>query len=87
MLDGALVGPDQSPLGKGMLAPLTAGSSVTLAAATDRGPTIVAIIGGKPAEPPILFSGPFVMDSAEHLARAKRDYSSGKMGRLDGVPF
>jgi len=27
------------------------------------------------------------MDSPEHLTRAKRDYSSGKMGRLDGVPF
>ena len=87
VLDGALVGPDQSPLGKGILAPLTAGSSVTLTAATDRGPTIVAIIGGRPAEQPILFTGPFVMDSAEHLARAKHDYSSGKMGRLDGVPF
>ncbi|MGH6701828.1 MAG: pirin-like C-terminal cupin domain-containing protein [Bradyrhizobium sp.] len=87
VLDGALVGPDQSSLGKGTLAPLTAGSSVALTAATDRGPAIVAIIGGKPAEQPILFSGPFVMDSAEHLTRAKRDYSSGKMGRLDGVPF
>jgi len=87
VLDGVLVGPDQSPLGKGTLAPLTAGSSVTLTTATDRGPTIVAVIGGKPADQPILFSGPFVMDSAEHLTRAKRDYSSGKMGRLDGVPF
>jgi len=48
---------------------------------------IVALIGGRPAEEPILFSGPFVMDSPEHLARARSDYSAGKMGRLDGVPF
>ena len=86
VLDGALVGSDQSLLGQGMLAPLTAGSSLTLTAA-GRGSAIVAIIGGMPAEKPILFSGPFVMDTAEHLTRAKRDYSSGKMGRLDGVPF
>ena len=86
VLDGALVGPDQSLISQGMLAPLTAGPSVTLTAA-DRGPAIVAIIGGKPAEKPFLFSGPFVMDTPEHLTRAKHDYSSGKMGRLDGVPF
>src|SRR6185312_4338077 len=87
VVDGTLLGSDQSLLGKGMLAPLTAGSSITLSAATDQGPATVAIIGGKPAEQPMLFSGPFVMDTAEHLTRAKRDYSSGKMGRLDGVPF
>jgi len=47
----------------------------------------VAVIGGAPAMGPILFSGPFVMDSVEHLARAKRDYASDRMGHLDGVPF
>ena len=69
-----------------MLASLTVGPSVTLAAA-DRGPAIVAIIGGMPAEKPILFSGRFVMDTPEHLARATYHYSSGRMGRLDGVPL
>ena len=86
VLDGALAGAE-SPIQKGMLATLTAGASVTLTAASNFGPAIVAVIGGEPAEQPILFSGPFVMDSPEHLARARRDYSSGKMGRLDGVPF
>ena len=86
ILEGALVAPDQPLLGQGMLATLTAGSSVVLTAA-DTGPATVAIIGGMPAEQPILFSGPFVMDTPEHLTQAKRDYSSGKMGRLDGVPF
>lgn len=84
VLDGTLPGPDY-PIRKGGLAKLTDGSSALLAAANE--PTVVAVIGGKPAEHPILFSGPFVMDSAERLAQAKRDYSSGKMGRLDGVPF
>jgi redox-sensitive bicupin YhaK (pirin superfamily) len=86
ILEGALEGPDRSRLGPGILAPLTSGASLSLTA-SDRGPAIVALIGGLPAETPILFSGPFVMDTQEHLTRAKRDYSSGKMGRLDGVPF
>lgn len=45
------------------------------------------LLGGARAERPILFSGPFVMDTVEHLAQARRDYASGKMGRLDGTPF
>ena len=77
--------PDQASLGPGTLAVFGPGSSIRLSAAD--GPAMAAIIGGAPAETPILFSGPFVMDSAEHLARAKRDYAEGRMGRLDGVPF
>lgn len=86
VVEGALVAPDRSSFGPGMLIPLTGDASVSFTAA-DRGPAIVALIGGRPAEEPILFSGPFVMDTQEHLARARSDYSSGKMGRLDGVPF
>jgi hypothetical protein len=86
VLEGGLIGADRSVLGPGALAPLSAGSSVTLAA-TGQGPAVVALIGGQPAERPILFSGPFVMDTQEHLARARHDYSSGRMGRLEGVPF
>jgi len=89
VLDGGLKapgkGPGGSPLGPGTLAVLKAGPSVSLAA--DNVATTVALIGGQPAETPILFSGPFVMDTPERLTQAKRDYSAGKMGRLDGVPF
>ena len=85
ILDGQLVSADGSLLAPGSLALLTPGDRIRLTA-SDR-PTDLAIIGGAPAERPILFSGPFVMDSVEHLSRAKRDYASGKMGRLDGVPF
>lgn len=89
VLEGILKAPGKapggSPLGPGTLAVLGAGPSVSLAA--DNVATTVALIGGQPAETPILFSGPFVMDTPEHLTQAKRDYSAGKMGRLDGVPF
>ena len=47
----------------------------------------LALIGGEPAKGEILFSGPFVMDTRERLTQAKRDFSAGRMGRLDGVPF
>lgn len=70
----------------GFLAVLSAGDRVALTATRDH-PVDVALLGGAPAEGPILFSGPFVMDTSERLDQAKRDFASGKMGRLDGVPF
>jgi redox-sensitive bicupin YhaK (pirin superfamily) len=85
VLEGGLKVPDGSSLGSGTIAVLGAGPSVSLTA--DNVATTVALIGGQPAETPILFSGPFVMDTPERLTQAKRDYSAGKMGRLDGVPF
>ncbi len=70
----------------GALAVLGRGSHVRLTA-TRNGPADIALLGGAPAEGPILFSGPFVMDTPERIAQAKRDFASGKMGRLEGVPF
>ena len=72
--------------GAGTLAFFTPGERVVLTA-TGEGPCDVAILGGQPAEGPILFMGPFVMDTQERLAQARRDFSAGKMGRLEGVPF
>jgi redox-sensitive bicupin YhaK (pirin superfamily) len=85
VLDGT-IGDGAARAGPGTLALLTAGSRVVLSAANDQ-PADVAILGGLPAEGPILFSGPFVMDTPERLAQARRDFSTGKMGRLEGVPF
>ena len=42
----------------------------------------LAILGGERAEGPILFDGPFVMDTPERLQQAYSDYRSGKMGTL-----
>lgn len=47
----------------------------------------VILLGGALLTDPVLFSGPFVMDTPQRLAQAKRDFVSGKMGVLDGVPF
>lgn len=86
VVDGAIQGPE-GPLPKGSFAMLTAGSAVALKAAHADQPAVVAVVGGAPAKHPILFAGPFVMDSVENIRRAERDYASGAMGRLDGVPF
>lgn len=75
-----------TPLSTGMLGILGSGTSVRIAARGDE--TVeVALIGGEPVQGEILFSGPFVMDTPERLAQAKRDYAAGRMGRLEGVPF
>ncbi|MDI1283878.1 MAG: pirin family protein, partial [Reyranella sp.] len=86
VLDGAIENGTTSPVAPGTLALLTSGSHVVLTS-TGNHATNVAILGGLPAQGPILFAGPFVMDTAERLSQAQRDFSTGKMGRLEGVPF
>jgi redox-sensitive bicupin YhaK (pirin superfamily) len=73
-------------LAAGTLGLLSAGSVVSVAEAR-RGSAEVVLIGGDPLNGEVLFSGPFVMDTSEQLAQARRDYAAGLMGRLDGVPF
>ncbi|UYN95910.1 MAG: pirin family protein [Enhydrobacter sp.] len=86
VLAGALADAGGGPLGTGGFAVLGRGSRVTIAAAGE-GAASVALLGGQPAEGPILFAGPFVMDTPERLDQARRDYLAGRMGRLEGVPF
>jgi redox-sensitive bicupin YhaK (pirin superfamily) len=86
VLDGAIQSETSSSVGPGTLALLTPGSLVALAS-TATSATNVAILGGLPAQGPILFAGPFVMDTPERLWRARQDYLAGRMGRLEGVPF
>lgn len=86
VLNGHLEGEAGALLGTGALAVFTPGSQITLTATPDQ-PVDVALLGGAPVEGAILFGGPFVMDTPERLAQAKRDFASGAMGRLEGVPF
>jgi len=85
VLDGAVSIDGAPSLERGALAMLTPGAAIAFKAGAARAD--IAILGGAPAARPLLFSGPFVMDTPEHLARAEQDYVSGKMGRLEGVPF
>ena len=42
----------------------------------------VLLLGGTPAEGPLIFHGPFVMNSVEQIRYAERAYHSGQMGTL-----
>lgn len=41
------------------------------------------MLGGAPAEGPLVFHGPFVMNSVEQVRTAEKAYLSGRMGALD----
>jgi len=45
--------------------------------------TRVAAFGGQPLHDPIVFHGPFVMNSEEQIDRIKRDYGKGKFGNVN----
>ncbi len=42
----------------------------------------VMMLGGAPAEGPLIFSGPFVMNAIEQVRQAERAYHAGQMGTL-----
>ena len=42
----------------------------------------VMVLGGAPAEGPLVFHGPFVMNSIEQIRNVEKAYMSGKMGSL-----
>jgi redox-sensitive bicupin YhaK (pirin superfamily) len=44
----------------------------------------VMLIGGTPAEGPLVFHGPFVMNSVEQVRAAEIAYRTGRMGSLEG---
>lgn len=44
----------------------------------------VMVLGGAPAEGPLVFHGPFVMNSIEQVRAAERAYHAGEMGTLHG---
>ena len=56
-----------------------AGESVRI----DRGKSATALLlSGEPIDEPIVGRGPFVMNTAEEIRQAIRDYESGRMGHL-----
>lgn len=48
--------------------------------------TTVLLLCGEPIDEPIVGSGPFVMNTAEEIRRAKIDYQGGKMGKIAPIP-
>jgi redox-sensitive bicupin YhaK (pirin superfamily) len=50
---------------------------------TSATPLEVMLLGGAPAEGPLLFHGPFVMNTVEQLRAAETAYRNGQMGQLE----
>jgi len=55
------------------------GETVELTVQAD---SAVLLLSGEPLGEPVVGSGPFVMNTAEEIREAYRDYQTGKMGRL-----
>jgi len=46
----------------------------------------VMLLGGAPAEGPLVFHGPFVMNSLEQARAAEIAFRTGRMGKLADAP-
>ncbi|MBL0294605.1 MAG: hypothetical protein IPQ04_10160 [Saprospiraceae bacterium] len=85
VINGQVMVAEKGPLQIGDLALLTEGDEIKLQAFGDL-PVDIVLLGGEKIDYPLVFDGPFVMDSKENLA-AYQNYKTGKMGSLDGIPF
>jgi quercetin 2,3-dioxygenase len=76
----ALVGTLGEPLNEGEIA-VSALDGGRISLASDHGAHVL-VFGGAPLDAPIVRQGPFVMNTAEELARVCDDLRSGRMGEL-----
>jgi redox-sensitive bicupin YhaK (pirin superfamily) len=79
-------GPERWPVREGQLAVFGPGDAliVTADARQDgRSPTLeVLLLGGRPIREPVVFYGPFVMNTREEIYQAIQDYHAGRMGTI-----
>ena len=66
----------------GELAVLAAGDGALRVANVGAGLLDVMVLGGAPAEGPLVFHGPFVMNSVEQVRAAEIAYRTGRMGEI-----
>ncbi|MGI9079766.1 MAG: pirin family protein [Acidimicrobiales bacterium] len=80
------VGGEGRPLAAGQLAVLGAGDVITVAADTrqdSRSPALeVLVLGGRPIGEPVVWYGPFVMNTRAEVAQAMDDYQAGRLGQV-----
>ncbi len=77
------VGDDQSVLNEGDIAALGDGDQVRLTVPTDADiRTRALLLAGKPLNEPVARHGPFVMNTAEEIEQAVRDYQNGVLGSI-----
>ncbi len=80
------VGPKETPLREGQMAVFGEGDSVRLQAADRQDSRSTALevllLGGAPIREPVIFHGPFVMNTREQIYDAVRDFHAGRMGQI-----
>jgi hypothetical protein len=84
----------EGAFGAGATGPASAGDLVVLAdeggalsvANAGKVPLQLMALGGAPAEGPLVFHGPFVMNSVEQVRAAEIAFRTGRMGTLAGTP-
>lgn len=77
----------ETPLERGELLRLADNSASIKVTNNSDAEAVFVVLGGESAPKPLIFDGPFVFESRERMNQAKRDFVTGKMGQLDGVPF
>lgn len=79
-------GPAGTPIHEGQLAIFGDGDVLTLDAASrqdSRSPNLeVLVLGGAPIREPVVFHGPFVMNTRDEIYQAVQDYHAGRMGQI-----
>lgn len=90
VLAGAgLAGLERVPMATGQLAVFGPGEALTVAAARvqeSRSPNLeLLLLGGRPIREPVVWYGPFVMNTREEILQAIADYQAGRLGRIPAV--
>jgi redox-sensitive bicupin YhaK (pirin superfamily) len=79
-------GPEQRPVQEGNLVVFGPGNALELTAARgqdERSGTLeVLLIGGQPIGEPVVFYGPFVMNTDAEIRQALLDYRAGRLGQI-----
>jgi redox-sensitive bicupin YhaK (pirin superfamily) len=79
-------GAEGRPVREGQLAVFGPGDAVTATAdpvQDSRSPNFeVLLLGGRPIHEPVVFHGPFVMNTREQIYQAIQDYHAGRMGTI-----
>jgi redox-sensitive bicupin YhaK (pirin superfamily) len=80
------VGPERRPIESGQLAVFGGGSSLAIAGDSShdaRTPNLeVLLLGGRPIREPVVWYGPFVMNTKAEIEQALDDFRAGRMGTV-----
>jgi len=81
-----MTGESHRPISEGELAVFGQGDALCVEAAQRaEGPAMnldVLLLGGRPIDEPVVFYGPFVMNTREEILQAMEDYRAGRLGRI-----